>query len=597
MQAWRRLSVVVPALLLIASLVGSYLTRGSMANLPFLRGGNHVGGRTTNELVDQRPWQTIEALAPLAVSAEEKRLAREAQRVADHEVSQAFAQALREASLETRTLTGEALTLQQRITNLQTVIQEDQTRLNTLTAAAKGANPPGTDDVDIAKAQLQLDTDELSDSMEDLARISGDKRGQIQEELNAREAAMKKLDQQADTAPAPPSGMQTAKRYRTLAGRISALLDQRNRMDLITQARTQADDNAAALSAQHGELEKRLSSANSASRQETSAKNRVARMGQMHALAQVHSIVDDRVQEQKQLSKIYGQWYEQVQRQRGIVFHLVLQSVSAIAFLLLCGALLSVGIRKLLERMHLGRRNLLTMRTIASLAVQVVIFLLVLLVIFGAPSQLPTILGIATAGLTVVFQGFILAFFGWFTLMGKNGIRVGDWVEINGVGGEVVEIDAFRTTLLETGNWTDRGHPTGRRVRFMNSYAISGQYFNFSTSGQWLWDEIRVTLPSSPRTYTVIEAIHTAVERETAENAKLAEMEWRRATEQQGLSRFRAESSVDLRPAAGGVEIVVHYITRAEDRFVTRNHLYQTVLDLMEKTEEKSALEAGAVQA
>ena len=79
--------------------------------------------------------------------------------------------------------------------------------------------------------------------------------------------------------------------------------------------------------------------------------------------------------------------------------------------------------------------------------------------------------------------------------MGKNGIRVGDWVEINGVGGEVVEIGLFRTAMLETGNWTDKGHPTGRRVTFINSFAIKGQYFNFSTTGQWMWDEIEVTFP------------------------------------------------------------------------------------------------------
>ena len=57
--------------------------------------------------------------------------------------------------------------------------------------------------------------------------------------------------------------------------------------------------------------------------------------------------------------------------------------------------------------------------------------------IFWPPSQVPTILGLATAGVTVVFQDFILAFFGWFVLMGRNGISVGDWVEINSVGGEV----------------------------------------------------------------------------------------------------------------------------------------------------------------
>jgi small-conductance mechanosensitive channel len=316
-------------------------------------------------------------------------------------------------------------------------------------------------------------------------------------------------------------------------------------------------------------------------------------MAKMHALAQIHSIIDDRVQSQKRLSAIYGRWYAQVQRQRGIVVHLIMQSIAAIAFLLLCGALIAAGIRKLLDRLHLDRRTTITLRTITSLAVQTVTILLVLLIIFGAPSQLATIIGIATAGLTVVFQGFILAFFGWFILMGKNGIRVGDWVEINGVGGEVVEIGLFRTALLETGNWTDRGHPTGRRVIFMNSFAISGQYFNFSTSGQWLWDEIRLTLPSNPRTYRVIDSIHKALELETAKDAEQAKAEWKRATRDQGLSQFTAEPSIDLRPAASGVEVVVRYVTRASDRFATRNRLYQAVLDLMYKDEEEPALSAG----
>src|SRR4051812_10877240 len=199
MKALHRLSIAVPALLLIASLIGIFLTRGSMANLPFLRGGQgRPGSRSSNDLVDQRPWQTIEALAPLAVSSEEKRLAREAQRLADHEVDQAFAQALREASLQTHTLTGEALTLQQKLTELQAVVKDDQAKVNALNAASKAANPPSSDDIDFAKVQLQLDTDQLNDVNEDLARVSGDKRGEIQQELTARETAMKKFDEQGD---------------------------------------------------------------------------------------------------------------------------------------------------------------------------------------------------------------------------------------------------------------------------------------------------------------------------------------------------------------------------------------------------------------
>src|SRR5947208_13930269 len=69
----------------------------------------------------------------------------------------------------------------------------------------------------------------------------------------------------------------------------------------------------------------------------------------------------------------------------------------------------------------------------------------------------------------------------------------------------------FHTVLLETGNWTDSGHPTGRRVTFTNSFAIEGHYFNFSTSGQWLWDELTLALASSQNPYPIVEAIQRTV--------------------------------------------------------------------------------------
>jgi small-conductance mechanosensitive channel len=590
MKFLRRLSIAVPALVLVVCLVAIYLTRGAMANLPFLKArkaGAAAGGMAG--LVDQRPWQTIQALAPLAISAEEKRFARDAERLADHEVDQAFAQALRQASLDmqARNLTGEALALQQKVATLQGVMKDDQAKVDSLTAAAKGVNPPGIDDLDIAKAQLQLDNDELADATEDLARVSGDKRGQIQQELTTREAAMKKFDEQADAG--GPTAVQSATKYGTLAGRISAWFDQRSRMALIEQAKTQADTDVVTLTAQHNDTEKKLAAAGGvdAAPDVGGTKGRVARLAQMHSLAQIHGILDDRIQTQKQLSAMYEKWLDQTKLQHSIVVHLMLQSVAAIAFLALCGALIGAGVRKLLESLTVDRRSLHTLQTVSSLGIQFVTLLLILLVVFGTPNQMPTILGLAAAGLTVVFQDFILAFFGWFVLMGKNGIRVGDWVEINGVGGEVVEMGLFRTSLLETGNWTGNGHPTGRRVTFINNFAISGQYFNFSTTGQWMWDEIAVNIPTGPDSQRVIDAIHTAVQQETEKDAKLAEDEWQRATKQRGLSHFSAEPSVDMRPAAAGVDLIVRYVTRATDRFDMRNRLYQAVIALLHKKDEK----------
>jgi small-conductance mechanosensitive channel len=156
-------------------------------------------------------------------------------------------------------------------------------------------------------------------------------------------------------------------------------------------------------------------------------------------------------------------------------------------------------------------------------------------------------------------------------------------VEINGVAGEVAEISLFRTSMLETGNWTDQGHPTGRRVSFINSFAIRGQYFNFSTAGQWMWDEIRFNIPAAEENYAMIELIHAAVLKETEKDARLAEAEWKRSVRHAGLSQFAADPAVEMRPGASGINIVVRYVTRAADRFEVRNRLYERVIGLLNK--------------
>ena len=252
-------------------------------------------------------------------------------------------------------------------------------------------------------------------------------------------------------------------RHGTLAGRISSWFNQRSRMALLQQAKADTDAEVARITAQHDDYERKATAAAASANTQAGAttasasdvaKSKVARMSQAHSLAQMHNIVEDQLDTQKQLSAVYAKWLAQVQLQHAIVGHVALQSFAWIFFVILCSVLLSAGTRAILDRSHMDRRRLHTLRTISILGIQLITLAIILLIIFGAPSQIPTILGLATAGLTVVFQDFILAFFGWFILMGKNGIRIGDWVEINGVGGEVVEIGLFRTALLETGNWT-----------------------------------------------------------------------------------------------------------------------------------------------
>ncbi len=80
----------------------------------------------------------------------------------------------------------------------------------------------------------------------------------------------------------------------------------------------------------------------------------------------------------------------------------------------------------------------------------------------------------------------------------------------------------------------------------------------------------------------MVEAIRFAVLQETEAEAKLAEEEWKRAT-RESLGKFSAVPAVDLRPSAGGIDVVVRYVTKAKDRFELRNRIYQRLLHVMNK--------------
>ena len=585
MNRARIVIVLILLIVLAATLAGAFLTRGVMAFLPFLqvRKGNWTGAYVQRGVVDQRPWQTAATLSALAQSAEEKELARDAERLADHEVDQAFSQSLRQASLEKPNLSDKALALQQRVTELQETIKNDQARIASLSAGT-GTRPAGVpsdgSDLEIAKAQLGLDQSELTDSIEDFARESGDQRVKLQQELAARQASMKQYKDRAFQDDGQ-TAVASAEQYKTLAQQLSTWSSLRNRKQLIAQAQQLARADVAALTGDQASLKTEAARLGEKPAAESSSQG-IDRLRQISAQQNIQSILNDRLGAQQQLVALYGRWAEQVEIQRKIVVHLILRSLAWIAAICVFVILAGWALQLALEKMVHDPRQKQTLKTVVNLGTQVVGLLLILLTILGVPRQMPTILGLATAGLTVVFQDFILAFCGWFVLMGPNGVRVRDWVEIDGVGGEVVQLGLFRTWLLETGNWTANGHPTGRRVSFLNGYAIRGKYFNFSTAGQWMWDEIKVSVPPGPGIHPLIKEIYEATVKATEADAKMAEAELMRVTHEQGSPQFSAMPSVNLRPGGAGVDIVIRYITRAGVRVETRNHLFAMIVELMQ---------------
>jgi small-conductance mechanosensitive channel len=557
-----------------------------------------MGAQTT--LVDQSPMRIAQKLLRLADIPEEQALSREAIRLADHEMDLAYESARRNAEAHPPVLSPDGKRIQARLEKAQALQKADQVLAEQLTAEvakASGSRKNALNDrLDEVKAQLESDEDEVDDAKQDLIQAGGDAKGRAEQIGQEHDALSHEVDTAVPSYPAPPQEQfGLVRRYQEW----SALGQAR---EMLEEAKQTALSAATELAAMHGALDKRIDAAKEAS-PDLAAHARKAAVGtpaasrkeRSHeesaaALARMKEIVleqkdltnfDKRADYEKRRAAVYAQWSDLVAARRRGVLHRALLGVVIVLGILLVGLFFDSWLERLLGKLSLDRRQVATLRAVARVAVQVAAVLFILLVIFGPPGQLGTFLGLAGAGLTVALKDFIVAFIGWLVLMGKNGIRLGDWVEINGVTGEVVELNMFHTVLLETGNWTDSGHPTGRRVTFTNNFAIEGHYFNFSTSGQWLWDELQVVLPTGLDPYPVIEAIQKKVVEATAESAKQAEQEWQSAARSRDMSSLSAAPAINVKPVIGGVEIAVRYVTRANERYQLRAKLYQAAVDLL----------------
>ena len=583
----RQSIVAILSIALIAlAVAGLILTRDSTAP------GERTGTRRA-PLVDEKPVHTARSMAALASTREEQRFAGQALALADHAVDLAFADAMREATLHPAAHTAETKELFARVSRAEAQVQSDQEIIDELKKEASTAKGPGEtlqQQLDLLQAQLELDKDELEDAKGDLLKSGADPLSRIQRQFTRYQAAQKQNE--AARAQTSASESETSSAAHNLIGQLGVWRTQRAKAMQLQQAREEALQKRGQLQQKHDAAEEGgPQQLNAGAPQPASASSSdqavLASLRRLSDRQKNLSDLDKRIQDHQDLADVYGNWMTLVQVRQRANIHGIIQSALLILLVVVGVYWTDRAVDRFFSHLIPDRRRLRTMRTVARFVVQAVAVLLILFVLFGMPSQMSTILGLAGAGLTVAMKDFIVAFFGWFALMGRNGIRVGDWVEIQGVVGEVTEIGLLRTVLLETGNWNDAGHPTGRKVAFVNSFAIEGHFFNFSTSGQWLWDELQILVPSSQSPYPILDAIQKLVTSATEANARLAEEEWQRATHRERMQSVSAAPAINLRPTSSGVEVHVRYITRAQERYTTRTKLYQEIVNLLHQRQSQ----------
>ncbi len=541
-----------------------------------------VSALVTRILEDEARLDSARRLASFAVTPDERQLAQKIVRLADHQLELAFLVALRRAADNPPSPTPQLAELDAAVKKLQGEVDDEEAAVDSLKkklAHTRGRRKEAVQaQLEMEQAKLDLATDELADAHEDLTDAGGDLKSQI-ERLQAEHTASEQAAGASNTSSV--SAASSAAPADTLLGHLSLWMTLHSLRNQLESAQADALGAVEALRQPLETAEKE-----SAAQAAAAPGSLTLEMLQRQSRIQKNLASDKlRIRDMSELAATYGKWdaleaARQTEATRSLIF-----SALWIALIVLVGIISSRILHRLFERMTEDRRRLHTLRTLSRFGVQAVCLALILLVVLGPPGQLATLVAFAGAGLTVALKDFIVSFIGWFMLMGKHGVHAGDWVEINGVCGEVLEITVFHTVLLETGAWTDPGHPTGRKVTFNNAYAIEGHYFNFTTSGQWLWDEIEFLIPPGDHPQIVADSVLQVVTKETAANAALAEQEWTALAPKSDSSAsapaVSAAPVLNVRPSSSGITGSIRYVTRANERFQARSRLYHLIVETL----------------
>ncbi|HKW19345.1 MAG TPA: mechanosensitive ion channel domain-containing protein [Terriglobales bacterium] len=222
------------------------------------------------------------------------------------------------------------------------------------------------------------------------------------------------------------------------------------------------------------------------------------------------------------------------------------------------------------------------------------VLIIVVLTFASQLSSAVTFAGLITAGIAVAMQNVITSIVGYFFLIGKYGLRVGDRVQIAGVTGEVVEIGLVRIHLMELSSPAD-SQPTGRIVAFSNSVVFQAGpgIFKQIPGTNFIWHELKLTLASETNYHEARERITQAVESALGNYRDLIATQ-RRLVERSlsTVSAAELQPKIRLHYGATGIEATIRYPVEIGKAAEVDDHLMRELIAAFEREPKMKLISA-----
>jgi small-conductance mechanosensitive channel len=276
-------------------------------------------------------------------------------------------------------------------------------------------------------------------------------------------------------------------------------------------------------------------------------------------------------------------WSDVVSNSRARAQTRLLRRLSSLLGLILAVFIIAHFIKKIPKRFAKEEKSAYYFRKLIGFISWLVVILMVIFNTAGGIGSISAVIGLAGAGLAIALQDPIVSLVGWFLIVGKYGISVGDRIEINSVKGDVVDVGMLRIAVMEVGNWLSGEQSTGRMVFFPNSFIFKGHFFNYSTANSFIWDEIHILVTYESHWKKACDIILKVAQEVSSDVVERARESQETLSRRFNVTIGNPESYAYVTIADSGVDLVLRYLSEIKRRRVMHDQICREILEAFEK--------------
>ena len=241
-----------------------------------------------------------------------------------------------------------------------------------------------------------------------------------------------------------------------------------------------------------------------------------------------------------------------------------------------------------------------TVRYKTQKGVEIIGYILLVVLSFsfftGNIKDFTIVIGLFTAGIAFTLQELILSIAGSIYIFMVKVYQPGDRIEINGIKGDVIDVDSVYTTMMEIGEWVSSDNYSGRIVKLSNAFVFKGPIYNYSKDFPFIWDEFNLPIRFGCDIELAKSIILKTAAKILSEYTINSKNQWKEVVNKYYIEDAVVDPTLAITLTDNWVQFNIRYIVDYKKRRVTKHTLNDEIRKEIDKTKGKVILASTTIE-